>query len=639
MYQMISQRAFLIFPIILVPLAVAVLYYPGLTGTFLLDDFHTLEPLGNFGSINTLDKLLFYIFSGNTGPTGRPVALLTFAINSQTWPADPYWFLLTNIAIHAVNSLLVYLFLFHLLSYSEGRSNKVCFIAGLSTIAWALHPFHVSSVLYIVQRMTLLSCSFSLLALIFFLFSRRAIDDRKDAKAIVNLGAVFICAVLAVFSKENAVLLPIQMLLVELFLRTQKEVKTRWLGKLVVLAIFLLSSVVFLYLMKIVLTYLWEFYATGVQPSYGRSFTLVERVLTELRVVGDYLIDLLIPKAQTAGVFHDHYPISIGLLSPPATMFWLVAHVVFVLLACVFRRYHPIVFFGVLWFYISHILESSVLMLEIKFEHRNYVPSIGVALLLSYFVSLISRDFVRYLVGLGLISVYAGLLFLNVSLWGNPVEAAVVWVEENPRSSRALENAARQLVQKRGDAALAKDFVRRSVLQSKTSASELRYISAFCETYNGQPVNWDELAERLKTEPADWALYNTLEDILDFKINGECDLVDMDGYKKLLSAYRENRSYKNNLSLYLVDEYEIRANLYLGEVGLALSMEENQLQKLMPLAFAMRRAGIFATAGYLDIAAKSLEIRIRAAEQLDNEDRFTLENAKEMLALIKADMR
>lgn len=632
-----QKRISMLAIVLSLPLAVMLLYSPGLSGTFLLDDFYSLEPLGGFGSINTPDKLWYYVFSGNTGPTGRPVSLFTFALNAQSWPAEPYWFLLTNVCIHAVNSLLVYIFLSQLFRW-ERQTEAAKFIAAFAAIAWALLPFHVSSVLYVVQRMTLLSGTFSILALIFYLFARRDIEDARWGKACVGLALVTLASVVAVFSKETSVLLPLQVLVVELYLRAQRDSGAKGAERILLIAALLASSVVAIYLINFVLKHLWEFYSTGVAPSYGRSFSVSERVLSQLRVLGEYMMDIVIPKSQTAGIFHDNYPVSKGFFSPPSTILWLCFHVGVISLACSVRKSHPLIFFGILWYYASHLLESSVLMLEIKFEHRNYLPSIGLMVVVGYLISLMRKPIFRYAAGGGIILVYSGFLFLNTSLWGKPLEAAVVWVEKNPNSPRALENAARQFVQKNGDIAMAKDFVKRSVLQSKTSTSELRYISAFCETYDGQQIDWDDLSSRLRLEARDWTLYNTLEDVLAAKISGDCDLLELEGYKKLLSAYRDNEVYKNNLSVFLIDEFEIRANLHWGETALAIALEENQLRKLMPLAFAMRRAGIFATEGHLDVAAKSLEVRIRAAEKAANEDKITMSSAKEMLELIKAEL-
>jgi hypothetical protein len=111
----------------------------------------------------------------------------------------------------------------------------------------------------------------------------------------------------------------------------------------------------------------------------GRSFTLGQRLLTELRVLWDYVASIVLPSGPRLGLVHDDYVASTGLSTPASTwiaaLAWTVA-----LAACTLqaRRGRPLMLVGLLFFLAGHALESSIFPLELYFEHRNYLPSLGV---------------------------------------------------------------------------------------------------------------------------------------------------------------------------------------------------------------------------------------------------------------------
>jgi hypothetical protein len=81
-------------------------YWPGLSGPFMLDDYGAIAALGKYDGVRDWETFKAYVFGGHSGPTGRPVSLLTFLIDSQNWPADPWPFKRTNLIIHLLNGVL-----------------------------------------------------------------------------------------------------------------------------------------------------------------------------------------------------------------------------------------------------------------------------------------------------------------------------------------------------------------------------------------------------------------------------------------------------------------------------------------------------------------------------------------------------
>lgn len=614
------------------------IYYPGSSGAFLLDDFGTLGRLGQFNQIDSFDKLVQYIFYGVAGPGGRPVALLTFTANAQTWPADSYWFLITNIVIHIGNGILLFVFIRKLLLASERFRMLATRIAWFAAFLWTIHPFYVSTVLYVVQRMTLLSCTFSLLFLIVYLQAREALSVNRTPAAIGLFALAGFLALLGFFAKENVVLLPLQLLLVEWFLSISgASCNSKWHRILTKYCLIPVVLIVVAYPLKVLVEHSWLYLATGVEEKYGRSFTLYERWFTQQRILGDYIIGFLLPRMQSSGVFYDNYPISTGLFSPISTFFWLLFHVSALGGSWFYRRKLPMIFLGVWWFYCSHLMESTVIMLELRFDHRNYIPGIGLFLMAACAVASLPKRLRVYSQG-GLIFLLGCLTFAATSLWGDPLKSAMVWLKENPDSQRAHEHAMVMYTTHVGYDENAKALLKSGIALDESPTAKLKYILAFCESHEEKPVDWVRLSESLKSEPRNWSLYNTLEKLLERSIGGECSLLTLDSFRLLLDGYRGNPVYRNTYSVMYMDELEIRAALHFGDLALAKRIEDSREEARLPLAFKMKRAILFANAGHLEYAVEKLDLGVKTAEELRNETEFTLKNAREVLGLMKHDL-
>src|SRR5882724_7676272 len=86
------------------PLALMVFAYwalaPGLSGGFLFDDYVNLPALGAYGPVDNLRTFALYLTSGHGDPTGRPLAMLSFLLEANDWPAIAAPFLYTNVLLH-----------------------------------------------------------------------------------------------------------------------------------------------------------------------------------------------------------------------------------------------------------------------------------------------------------------------------------------------------------------------------------------------------------------------------------------------------------------------------------------------------------------------------------------------------------
>lgn len=618
---------------------VLLLYYPGRNAGYLLDDFNILEQLGTYGGVNSIGSLKVFLQSGGGGPLGRPISLLTFVANAQTWPADPFYFVITNIFVHALNAVLVFFFVVTLLRSIggvKGNNQQIFFIAGFAAIFWALHPFHTSTVLYIVQRMTLLSAFFSLACFISYLLYRSLFLTRKTM-ALVSLASSALFSVLAVLSKENAILIPLQIMLLELLLRIKNEEHPKIIRGIYWGVLVPAGLVVLLYMLKVGVNSVVLTIEQGHTPHYGREFTMCERLLTQGRVLWGYLYDLLLPKMQSAGVFHDRYSISKGLFEPITTLLGWAAHGLVIAFSVVkFKRY-SLICFGILWFYLGHLLESTIIMLELKFEHRNYLPSIGLAISFSALVyERIRSTKIRWAVLVFTGALFGALLWNSASLWGKPYQAGLVWLAENPASERALENAARNSLIYASDIDGAKKHMQKMVAVHPTAANELKYLLAFCETFDGSPPNWIDLGGRIPQEPRNWSMVRVIDQLVGVAMEGRCNLLTYDGFKALANGFRASKLYMAHRSSKLINETEFKAAVYFGDTDLISRLGMPGSDEATALKISMFRAGLLATYGNLQMAENVLiEAIEKSNSSRDVGSNGELKEAEEILKIIQ----
>jgi len=420
-----------------VVLVTTLIYVPGLTGSFLFDDFPNLEKLGTRGPIVSWDLLRLYLDSGFAGPTGRPLSLLSFLIDANNWPAEAWPFKRTNLVIHLTVGLVLFGTTRALL-LSIGRSTSEAYWLGLAATAlWLVNPFLVSTTLYVVQRMTQLAALFVLAGVWCYLHGRILLTRSRTWQGYIFLGVgVPLCTLLATLSKENGALLPLLLLVIQWSLKdhwTTQSPSRLWTAAYLALP----STAIAAYLLSIL---------PDASAAYAsREFTLYERVLSQPRFIWDYLYHLFIPHIQTQGLFQDGRFVSTGLLSPLTTVPALVGVLAAIGIAVTIRKVAPLVTLAVLFFFAGHVLESTVVPLELYFEHRNYLPSTFLFLPAVVYVFDRSWSQSRKLVASGLVTVfciYAVATWQRAALWGDEDQLLLVWAHTNPQSTRAQVSAA-----------------------------------------------------------------------------------------------------------------------------------------------------------------------------------------------------
>lgn len=364
------------------------IYWPGLHGAFFFDDATSIVlPEGIRLETLTFESVCQALASGYSGPFGRPVAQLTFALNHYFSGFDPFAFKATNLAIHFACGILVFVLSLRLLAAARPRAKQgyVVIASGVVAGLWLLHPIQLLPVLHVVQRMTSLSAFFLLAALLLHIIGRELSGRAGPAMLFLAWAVLW---PLSFFSKETGLLFPVFVLAWELMIRRAAVGRLDRLAR----GYAVLSGAAAL----AVLAYLCTPYANWLWSGYDmRPFTLMERLLTESRVLWFYLGLIVAPRLEEFGLYHDDIAVSSGLFTPWTTTPALLALLVIAGLVWRWRVRAPIVAFGLAWFLIGHAMESTFLPLEIAHEHRNYLPLFGILLVAG-------RAFLWALEGVGL---------------------------------------------------------------------------------------------------------------------------------------------------------------------------------------------------------------------------------------------
>lgn len=441
---MILRKHLLLLGLLIVLLLTGWTYSPGLHGGFLFDDFANLPALGAQGPVDNWSVFWRYITSGTADPTGRPLTLLTFLFDAHDWPADPYSFKRTNLILHLFNGMLLYALLAwlgRLLGHDARRSRTA---AVLGAALWLLHPLLVSTTLYIVQREAMLPATCTMAGLLLWLHGRNLLIQGKTATGL-SLSVLGLCGftALGVLAKANGALLPLFALLIEaIVLATRHPVpsgKARQAHRLTLLVFGVIPSIAMLgYLLWVGLH---GVLASG--PAGFRSWSIGQRLLTEPRVLLDYLQLLWLPRPFSSGLFNDQYVASTSWLQPATTLPAMLTVLGLIGLAWWQRRRHPALALAILFYFAGQLLESTSIALELYFEHRNYLP----AMLMFWPLGLWLADarklrLLKYALMLVLPLGLAWMTHARAELWGNVHSQALLWAKINPDSARAQTNAA-----------------------------------------------------------------------------------------------------------------------------------------------------------------------------------------------------
>lgn len=428
-------------------------YAPGLRGGYLFDDEPNLFPMGAHGGVSNWEAFRVFVFQGHSGPLGRPLALASFLLDARTWPADPYPFKLTNLCIHLLTGAALCWVTLNLLRLYGVSNQRARWGAVLSMAFWLLHPFMVSTTLYVVQRMAQLAALFMFAGLASYLHGRLLLQQGQRRRAAYGWisASLVLGTVLAVLSKENGALLPLLAWVVEAC-RPRNASVTAAAGHSVPRPDWRWQALFFWAPTVAILGFLARRINLSPEAWPNRPFNQIERVLTEPRILWEYLYQLYLPRVEGRGLFQDGYAFSTGLLQPMSTLLSLLGIAALVMLALWLRRkgqqWSALGAVAILFFLVSHLLESTVVGLELYFEHRNYVAAAFLFLPLAMgLLWLADKRGTPVASGAALLilAVLSVLTWQRAKLWSDTEILQNYWAVTTPDSPRAQKHLSAHL--------------------------------------------------------------------------------------------------------------------------------------------------------------------------------------------------
>lgn len=489
---------------------------------FLFDDRYYIV---NNPSVRSLEHFCSLREDGGTVTyfATRYAALLSFAVNYAVAGFNVAGYHLFNIFIHIGNALLVY-FLVRLTAgtpviagMSEGFRKNAALVALASALIFISHPAETQAVSYITQRITSLAVFFYLLSINLYVKSYLLAEEsegRLSPDVLLLYAVSLLSAIFAMKTKEITFTLPLLITLYD-FMFFRGGLRPR------VMRLFLFLCT----LPVIPLAMLRANRPIGNMLSdvseAARSYTSLSRadyLYTQFRVIVTYLRLILFPINQNLD--YD-YPVYHSFFAPAVFVSFIVLVSIaglggFLLLRYGNRTAHiRLISMGIFWFFLTLSVESSIIPItDVIFEHRVYLPSIGLIIAASVAASGL-RDGLSKRLKLtfdpvtvcfaGLIILLSAGTFMRNRVWQDEMRLWSDAAAKSPSKARVLNNL--------GAALMDRGFAERALENYRTV---LRKDGQYAPAHNNMGIAYRQegrVAEALEHFKAAAALDPELLDV------------------------------------------------------------------------------------------------------------------------------
>ena len=407
-------------------LATALAYYPSFSAWFFLDDFRII--LENPALQNAWNPLAVWEFSRM-----RAVASWTFALNYTVHGEAVFGYHLVNFLVHLGAGAALWWLVHGLLrspALADNQQPWMRWLPWLAVAIFLLHPLQTQAVTYIVQRYTSMMALFYLLSMAAFVAARLRGSPTMYVLSLAAFG-------LAMFSKQSAATLPLALILIELlfFRRPGPRVWAGFIGAGLALAL--------------VAAWLLTLPAFDIQGVTRETLAIsrIDYLATQMEVLWRY-IGLFFLIGQQRLEFD--LVVASG-FSEISTVLFALGHLALIALGMSLWRRLPLISFGILFFYLAHLIESSYLpIIDVAFEHRNYLPVAGLALATAFGLAWLVEHLRRFHAGLVICAVILTLLAVQAharnALWADPIAFLEHDTEVSPNSQRAWTSLSKELM-------------------------------------------------------------------------------------------------------------------------------------------------------------------------------------------------
>lgn len=433
----------------LLTLAVAASYYHTLDVPFYLDDFSSIQ-----------ENPVIYQWQGtlkelwNFAPL-RIIGYLTFALEYQIHHFDVMGYHIVNIAIHLLTGMAVWGFLRGILDTPALAETKLqnSWFPLLAALIFVLHPLQVQAVTYIVQRLASLAALFYIASMMSFVHAR--IATSVTPRMLWSIACILL-VLLAFFTKQNTATLPLALLLIEF----------TFFPKPWVYVIRVISATFFTIIVAwLIIVYGFQQHPFSLEAMQAltKETTTISResyLYTQFNVLWTYIRLFFIP----IGLHIDYdYPIATSLLYDNtnyhfiarilhSTIFWsMMAHIITLGLGMLVIRRFPLLAFAILFYYLAHLIESSVIPIrDVVFEHRTYLPNLGLVTLCAWFIIVFFgkiHQSIVLTVSVVLVVTLGTMTWLRNEQWRDPIALWQHNVQQSPNKNRAWVILGKHLIQ------------------------------------------------------------------------------------------------------------------------------------------------------------------------------------------------
>lgn len=531
----------------------AIIYAFGLGGAFLYDDYSTIVNNDHIKIDSlTYQSLNTAIWSFDHPPFYRPISMLTFALNHYFTGMDPSAFKAVNLSIHLLSGIGIYLLLTILFkSINPVKDNLLIHLAPIIiTTAWLLNPINLTTVLYIVQRMTGLASLFMIFGTVAYTWGRYRLLNNLPGNLPLAF-SFFIFFPLAFLSKENGALLILYILLIEILFFRFRSANEKFDSRV------LLYFSIFAFLPGLILTISLVLNPDLIFSGYThREFTLTERLLTECRALWLYIRLILLPNNQLLGMYHDDFILSLNFITPLSTVLAVTGALFLPILAIALAKKHPLFSFGIFWFFISHLLESSFVPLELIHEHRNYLASLGILIAVIGPITQNIRSKKSVKISIIFLSLFifttATITLIRATTWGNNFSHAMVEAFHHPNSPRANLYAGNTLlrISHGNPPALNRAsnyFEKVRKLDERDITPEISLILSSQEFSLPLKQEWlSSINIKLKKYPITPSVLFSLKELYKCQKNGVCD-IPHEKISEIFKIAAESNDYRTNI--------------------------------------------------------------------------------------------
>lgn len=385
----------------LIVILVGLAYFPSLSVPFYLDDYDSIanNPVIQSLDFNEISK--WYSM--------REVGYLTLALDYQLYGTEVPGYHLSNIVIHLLVVCAVLFFTRTICAALKLSEKQTVYLSLVAAIIFAILPLNSQSVVYVIQRLAMLTALFYILGLGCYIKFRIS-----DSNKVLWLLTTVVLFVLGLHTKQNIATFPIAILLIEILLL--KELDPRRITGL------LLAGLVGLFLLHLV-----DFVNGGKYVSLLDSASRE----TDFYTRWEYLTHQFFAIWMYISKFFYPFPLRLEYgwenLTWSSSLVWLGFGLTIAALSIAYklRAKHPVIAFSILLYFVLHLVESSLIPIrDLSFEHRAYLPNVALTLLVAYLWSILFSRFkaLVLLATCGVVLFFTYVTHDRVTLWGDPIE-------------------------------------------------------------------------------------------------------------------------------------------------------------------------------------------------------------------------